>query len=69
MATTERQTAALMGTVLWSFMSQRGCYEPALPVIDELSLWDRRPLDRLQMAAKTYQAARQSAELVEALIK
>ena len=23
-------------TVLWSFMSQRGCYEPALPIVDEL---------------------------------
>jgi UDP:flavonoid glycosyltransferase YjiC (YdhE family) len=25
-----------VGTILWSFMSQRGCYEPALPIIDEL---------------------------------
>jgi UDP:flavonoid glycosyltransferase YjiC (YdhE family) len=37
--------------------------------LDELSAWDKRPLDRLQMAAKTYQAARQSADLVGALIQ
>ncbi len=25
-----------VGTILWSFMSQRGCYEPALPIIGQL---------------------------------
>ena len=37
--------------------------------LEELGTWDKRPLDRLQMAAKNYQAAGRSADLVEALIQ
>ncbi len=37
--------------------------------LDELMAWDKRPLDRLETAAQTYQAAHLSADLVEALIE
>ena len=37
--------------------------------LDELIAWDKRPLDRLQTAAQSYQAAHRSADLVQALLE
>jgi hypothetical protein len=37
--------------------------------LEHLIAWDKRPLDRLEMAAQSYQAAHRSADLVEALLE